>query len=66
MPSLAGSGDTVQTAAVGAVLSSTKGTLDVEVLPAASAVVAVSSPVTPPGPAVPVQITVPPASTPHE
>ena len=62
VPLLAGSGSTVQAPIVGAVLSKVKGTLDVEVLPAASAVVAVSSPVTPPGPAVPVQITSPAVS----
>ena len=55
----------ITTGAPGAVLSKMKAAIDVAVLPAASEVVAVSSPVTPPGPAVPLQITVPPASAPH-
>ena len=50
VPSLAGLGSTVQTAAVGAVLSKVNGTFEVDVLPAASAVVAVASPDTWPGP----------------
>ena len=65
VPLLAGSGDTEQVPMVGAVLSKVKAATEVAVLPAASEVVAVSSPVTPPGPAVAVQITVPPASLPQ-
>ena len=55
VPSLAGFGSTVHTAAVGAVLSKVKPAGVVAVLPAVSVAVATSSPSTPPVPTVPVQ-----------
>ena len=68
VPLLAGSGVTVQVPMAGGVLSKVNGTLDVAVLPAASAVVAVASPETWPGPvpAVAVHTTWLPASAPQE
>ena len=65
VPSFAGFGDTVQLAAVGAVLSKVNAAVEVAVLPATSLVVAVSSPVTS-VPAVAVQVTVPLLSVPQE
>ena len=67
VPVLAGSGSTVHTGTAGGVLSKVNGTFEVAVLPAASAVVAVASPETWPGPvpAVAVHTTSLPTSLPQ-